>query len=111
MTDQYKKLKDVELKIGRKSIKLPFYEGSEKERAIDVMKLREQTSCITFDAGYGNTGSCMSSITFIDGEQGILRYRGIPIEQLAKKSSFVETAYLLIFGKLPNRYSPDNTCQ
>src|SRR5690606_2011337 len=67
-----------------------------------IRKLREQSGYITLDSGYGNTGACLSSITFIDGEQGILRYRGIPIEQLAEKSTFVETSYLLIYGKLPN---------
>jgi citrate synthase len=80
---------------------LPLIEGSAGERAIDISKLRDQTGLITLDNGYGNTGSCRSAITFIDGEQGILRYRGIPIEELAAQSTFVETAFLIIYGKLP----------
>ena len=70
---------------------------------MDVSSLRANTGYITLDDGYGNTGSCVSKITFIDGEKGILRYRGIPIEELAEKSTFIETAYLLIYGNLPNR--------
>jgi citrate synthase len=80
---------------------LPLIEGSAGERAIDISKLRDQTGLITLDSGYGNTGSCRSAITFIDGEKGILRYRGIPIEELAEQSTFVETAFLIIYGKLP----------
>ena len=79
----------------------PVIEGSEGETAIDFTKLRAQTGAITLDPGYGNTGACLSGITFIDGEQGILRYRGYPIEQLADHSSFVEVCYLLIYGNLP----------
>lgn len=82
---------------------LPVVEGTEQERAIDISSLRNLTGYITLDDGYANTGSCKSKITFIDGEQGILRYRGIPIQELAEKSTFIETAYLLIHGKLPNR--------
>jgi citrate synthase len=70
--------------------------------AIDISSLRAQTGHITLDPGYGNTGSCESAITFIDGDQGILRYRGIPIEQFADKPNFIETAWLLIFGHLPS---------
>lgn len=81
---------------------LPIVVGTEGERAIDISKLRNQTGYITLDDGYGNTGSCASAITFIDGEKGMLRYRGVPIEDLAERSSFVETAQLLIFGELPN---------
>ena len=77
--------------------------GSEGEKAIDISRLRSETGFITLDPGYGNTGSCLSAITFMDGEKGILRYRGIPVEQLAEHSSFKETAYLLINGRLPNR--------
>ena len=84
-------------------IGLPVVVGSEQERAVDIGALRARSGYITLDEGYGNTGSCRSSITYIDGEQGILRYRGIPIEVLAAKSNFIETAYLLIWGKLPNR--------
>jgi citrate synthase len=101
MTYPYKTLGDAELKLDGKVTKLPVYEGSEGERGIDIAKLRQDTSYVTFDPGYGNTGSCMSSITYIDGEKGILRYRGIPIEELAEHSSFLETSYLLIYGKLP----------
>ena len=85
----------------RKDVTLPVIEGTRNEKAIDIGKLRDQTGLITFDNGYGNTGSCLSKITFIDGEKGILQYRGIPIEELAAKSTFVETSYLLIYGKLP----------
>lgn len=84
------------------SYELPIVVGSEGERAIDISSLRRQTGYITLDDGYGNTGSCASAITFIDGENGILRYRGVPIEDLASRSSFIETAQLLIFGELPN---------
>ncbi|MEX0321082.1 MAG: citrate synthase [Puniceicoccaceae bacterium] len=79
----------------------PVIIGSENEKAIDTRKLRSETGYITFDEGYGNTGSCKSDITFINGEKGILRYRGIPIEQLAEKSSFLCSAYLIIYGELP----------
>lgn len=84
-------------------IKLPVVTGSEGEKALDISKLRSETGMITLDPGYVNTGSCMSAITFMDGEKGILRYRGIPVEQLAENSTFKETAYLLINGRLPNR--------
>jgi citrate synthase len=80
----------------------PVFEGTEGEVAIDFTRLRGTTGAISFDPGYGNTGSCVSEITFIDGEQGILRYRGYPIDQLAERSSFVEVCYLLIYGHLPN---------
>ncbi|MBF0241568.1 MAG: citrate synthase [Desulfamplus sp.] len=89
--------------IDGKEYKLPVIVGTEGERAIDIRKLRQETGHITFDPGFGNTGSCKSAITFMDGERGILRYRGVPIEQLAEKSTFVETAYLLINGYLPDR--------
>ena len=87
--------------IDGKQFNFPLIAGSENERAIDVSQLRAQTGCITLDDGYGNTGSCKSAVTFIDGEQGILRYRGIPIEELAEKSTFIETAFLIIYGHLP----------
>ncbi len=80
---------------------LPVITGSEGEVAVDVRSLRKSTGAITYDPGYGNTGSCSSAITFIDGEQGILRYRGYPIEDLAQHSSFTEVCYLLIHGDLP----------
>jgi len=89
------------LKLDEKEIALPVIVGSEGEKAIDIAKLRSDTGYITYDDGFGNTGSCTSSVTYIDGEVGILRYRGYPIEQLAEKSSFVETAYLVIYGELP----------
>ena len=81
---------------------LPVVVGTEKEIGIDITKLRSSAGLVTLDDGYGNTGACTSQITFIDGEKGILRYRGYPIEELAKQSTFTETAYLLIFGELPN---------
>ena len=93
----------AELTYGGKTYKLPVVEGSEKEKAIDVSTLRKDTGLITLDPGFPNTGSCISSITFMNGEKGILRYRGIPIEQLAKHSTFTETAYLLINRVLPTR--------
>lgn len=86
-----------------KSIELPVIKGTLNETAIDITKLRASTGLVTFDPGFGNTGSCLSSITYINGEEGVLLYRGIPIEQLAEKSTFLETAYLLIYGKLPNQ--------
>jgi citrate synthase len=89
------------LKLDEKEITLPVIVGSEGEKGIDIAKLRSDTGYITYDDGFGNTGSCTSSVTYIDGEVGILRYRGYPIEQLAEKSSFVETAYLVIDGELP----------
>jgi citrate synthase len=92
----------AELRLGDKTIELPVVVGSEGEHAIDITRLRAETGYITLDPGYANTGSCQSSITFIDGEAGILRYRGIPIEELAEHSSFLEVAHLLIHGHLPN---------
>ena len=86
---------------------LPIIEGTEGERAIDIAKLRGETGYITYDPGYGNTGSCRSSITFIDGAKGILRYRGYPIEQLAEKSNYLEVAYLSLFGELPTKDESD----
>jgi citrate synthase len=86
-----------------KEYELPVVEGTEGEKAIDIRKLRSETGYITLDSGYGNTGSVESAITYLDGEAGVLRYRGIPIEQLAENSTFVETAYLLIYGRLPTQ--------
>jgi citrate synthase len=91
----------AQLKIGDKTYDLPVIEGTEGEKAIDISKLREQTGYVTLDIGYKNTGATQSAITFLDGEQGILKYRGYPIEQLAAKSGFIEVAYLLIYGELP----------
>jgi citrate synthase len=93
----------IKLVYGKKEYELPVFEGSEGEKAIDISQLRANTGFITLDPGYANTGSCTSSITFMDGEKGILRYRGIPVEELAEKATFKETAYLLINGRLPNR--------
>ncbi|MBI5143345.1 MAG: citrate synthase [Nitrospirae bacterium] len=93
----------VKVIIGDKTIELPVIIGSEGEKAIDITALRQQTGYITLDPGFANTGSCVSSITFMDGEKGVLRYRGIPVEQLAENSTFVETAYLLINGVLPTK--------
>jgi citrate synthase len=102
--------KTAQLTVDGTTYEFPIVEGSQGERAIDIATLRQRTGLITLDVGYANTGSCTSAITFMDGERGILRYRGIPVEQLAQHSSFVETAYLLIFGNLPtqrelNRFS------
>jgi len=91
----------AKLELAGKMYELPETVGTEGEHAIDISSLRNNSGYITLDEGYGNTGSCISNITFIDGEQGILRYRGIPIEELAESSTFVEAAYLLIWGKLP----------
>ena len=99
--------KTVQLVIDNNTYELPIVEGSENEKAIDISNLRSQTGYITLDTGYKNTGATTSGITFLDGEKGILRYRGYPIEQLAEKADFLEVAYLLIFGELPsiNEYS------
>ncbi|MBN1103644.1 MAG: citrate synthase [Deltaproteobacteria bacterium] len=91
------------LLIDGKTYELPVIEGSEGERGIDITRLRQQTGLITYDPGYANTGACKSSITFMNGEKGILRYRGYPVEELAERSTFVETAFLLINGELPTR--------
>ncbi len=93
----------AKLLVGDQTVELPIVEGSEGERALDIRKLRSQTGLITLDPGYANTGACRSQITFIDGDKGILRYRGISIEDLAKSSTFLEVAYLLIYGALPTR--------
>jgi len=93
----------AKLEFEGKIYELPLVVGTEGERAIDISKLRQETGLITLDYGYANTGSCFSSITFMDGEKGILRYRGIPVDQLAEHATFIETAYLLINGKLPSR--------
>ena len=90
-----------------KEYELPVIEGTENETAIDITSLRSKTGAITYDPGYGNTGSCGSAITFIDGERGILRYRGYPIEQLAERSTFLEVAYLLCEGELPTKTQLD----
>ncbi|HEX7366869.1 MAG TPA: citrate synthase [Pelobium sp.] len=93
----------AELKINGNTYNLPVVEGTEKEKAIDIAKLRDQTGYVTLDSGFKNTGATKSSITFLDGEKGVLKYRGYAIEQLAEKSTFLEVAYLLIYGSLPNQ--------
>jgi citrate synthase len=95
--------KTAELIIDGKSYKLPLIEGTENEVAIDISDLRDLSGVITMDLGYKNTGSTKSAVTFLDGDKGILRYRGYSIEELAEKSTFIEVAYLLIFGELPDK--------
>jgi citrate synthase len=92
----------AQLKLDDKDYVLPVMVGTEGEKAIDTRKLRAETGYIAYDQGYGNTGSCESGITYLDGDNGILRHRGYPIEQLAQLSNFGETAYLIIYGELPN---------
>ncbi len=89
------------LTLDGKSYEFDIITGSENERCINIKDLRSTTGCITMDPGYGNTGSCFSSITYVDGANGILRYRGYPIEEIAEKATFVETAYLILYGELP----------
>jgi citrate synthase len=93
----------AKLQLEEQFVDLPIATGTEAERVIDVTKLRQETGLTTYDPGYVNTASCSSAITFLDGDQGILRYRGIPIEQLAEQSTFLETAYLLLYGRLPSQ--------
>jgi citrate synthase len=93
----------AELKIDDKILEVPVVVGTEDERAIDIGKLRASTGLVTLDPAYMNTASTKSAITFLDGEKGILRYRGIPIDELAEKSTFVEVSYLLIYGHLPSK--------
>ena len=100
--------KTAELRIDGKSYEFPMIEGTEKEVAIDIGDLREQTGAVTLDLGYKNTGATKSAITFLDGDKGILRYRGYAIEDLAEKSTFEEVSYLLIFGHLPTRQQLDD---
>ncbi len=97
----------AELQVNGSTYQLPIVEGSEHEKALDIQKLRDQSGYITLDSGYKNTGATKSAITFLDGEEGILRYRGYPIEQLAEQSSFLEVAYLLIYGELPTQSELD----
>ena len=99
--------KNARLEYDGKTVELPSLTGSENETGLDISRLRGETGLITYDPGYGNTGSCRSSITYIDGEAGILRYRGYPIEQLAKESNYLESSWLLLNGDLPNREELD----
>src|SRR5690606_38569843 len=93
----------AKLSFQGKEFEFPILEGSEKEKAIDIAKLRGESGMITLDPGFKNTGSTKSAITFLDGEKGILRYRGYGIEDLAGKSNFLEVSYLLIYGELPSQ--------
>jgi citrate synthase len=99
--------KTAELIIDGKSYTFPIIEGTENEIAVDISDLLEKTGAVTLDLGYKNTGATKSAITFLDGDKGILRYRGYGIEELAEKSNFLEVAYLLIFGELPNQQQYD----
>jgi len=101
LRDPARKTSTARLIVEGREYELPVVVGSEGEKAVDVSSLRKTTGYITLDTGYENTGSCRSAITFIDGEKGILRYRGYPIEELAAKSTFTEVAYLLLYGELP----------
>ncbi len=101
-------MNSAKLILDNKEYELPVIVGSEGEVGIDITQLRGKSGAITLDSGYGNTGSCESAITFIDGEKGILHYRGYPIETLARQSNFTEVAYLLINGKLPSKTELDN---
>ena len=101
-------MSSAKLTIDNQSLDLPIITGSENEKAIDISKLRNTTGYITMDPGYGNTGSCISDITFIDGEKGILQYRGYPIEELAKGTSFTDVAHLLIYGNMDTSKEKDN---
>ena len=96
------------LKLDNTTIDLPVVTGTENEKAIDISKLRDTSGYITIDSGFKNTGATKSAITFLDGERGILKYRGYPIEQLAAKASFLEVAYLLIYGDLPMKTQLDD---
>jgi citrate synthase len=93
----------AELHYNGRVFTLPVVEGTEHERGLDISRLRDQAGLVTLDYGFKNTGSCQSEITYLDGEQGILRYRGYPVEELAEKSRFVEVAYLLVHGRLPRQ--------
>lgn len=97
------KMETIKLMYDGTSHEMPVIVGTENEKAIDIAKLRDETGFITYDTGFKNTGATKSAITYLDGENGILRYRGYPIEQLAEHSNFLEVAYLLIYGKLPDK--------
>ena len=100
-------MESIKITLNDKEITLPVVKGTEGELALDITSLRKETGFITMDPGYANTGSCKSSITFIDGEKGILRYRGYPIENLAGKIKFTDVSYLLLNGELPNNKERD----
>jgi citrate synthase len=101
-------LESAKLILDDKEVSLPLVTGSEGEQGLDTSNLRSETGLITLDPGFGNTGSCKSAITYIDGEKGILRYRGIPVEQFQENPNFAEVAWMLIFGRLPNQQEYDN---
>jgi citrate synthase len=98
----------AKIELDGKQYEFPVITGTENEKAIDISKLRDTTGYVTLDTGYKNTGATKSSITFLDGEEGILRYRGYPIEELAEKATFLEVAYLLIYGELPTQAQLDS---
>jgi citrate synthase len=98
----------AKLELEGKVYEFPVIEGTENEKAIDISALRSKTGYVTLDTGYKNTGATTSAITFLDGEEGVLKYRGYPIEQLAEKATFIEVAYLLIYGELPTQVQLDN---
>ena len=98
---------NIKIIYNNQSYSFPIIEGSENEKAIDIKQLRSKTGFITYDPGYKNTGHCISNITYLDGENGILRYRGYSIEELCKKTTFIEVCYLLIFGELPTKQQLD----
>ena len=102
MNDNLALADTAKLLLNNKEYDFPIITGTEGEVGIDITQLRNKTGAVTLDNGYGNTGACQSAVTYIDGEQGILQYRGYPIEELAEKSNFIEVCYLLIFGHLPN---------
>ncbi|HVM24200.1 MAG TPA: citrate synthase [Candidatus Limnocylindrales bacterium] len=105
--DAPSRIGSARLRIDDEELELALVRGTEGDDALDIGKLRSRTGLITLDPGYGNTGACTSAITFLDGENGVLRYRGYPIEQLAEHSTFLEVAYLLIWGELPSREQLD----
>ena len=107
MTETVSRPDTARITFDGRDLEMPVLRGSEDEMAVDISRLRSETGLVTMDVGYGNTGSCSSAITYLDGEAGILRYRGYPIEQLAEQSSFLEVAYLLIYGELPTRAQLD----
>jgi citrate synthase len=102
-TDTATRTTDASLRVGDREIELPIVRGTDGDDGLDIGRLRGETGLVTYDPGYGNTGACASAVTFLDGEEGVLRYRGYPIEQLAEHSTFLEVAYLLIWGELPTQ--------
>lgn len=101
----------AKITLGKNTFDFPVVRGTEGEKAVDISSMRSKTGYITIDEGFANTGACQSAITYVDGENGKLRYRGIPIEVLAENSTFIETAYLIIYGELPTRKEMSNFSQ